>query len=517
MVSYKTLNKTALDYDPQQLRRQRLLFEGGTNLLKIDNLSIFIKLNAKEGKLSYLERLGLASYDNSLAEITNSIVSQLCAQTLSVVPTSFLNTKKHDENALYFKLADNADQKGQNLNEVIKCLITSAQTHQFAYLGVDFPSIKPSSQADVSDHIPYFYSIEPECMINYQYDELGKLKWCVLKDISQPQPSPYSERDLTLYQFKIWEINEGMVTVSTYELTKDIREPAQDDDELVLITSILTEFKEIPIFKFTLPSAMYIFGLIGEQCANLLIKTTDLNYALHKSCFPTLVIQYGAEYPSNGDIGEVQSDISRISNAETQYADQNIIPLGGIDKYGFAEPHGHSYQIQLEVIKSQNDRLHQITHKMAQSISKNKGQAQSGQSQVESKKDIEIVLNSLGEIVKSFVKKLFTFISNHTDQTQYVVLGMDNYRSIDRAEVIDEASKIDLINIPSRTHKLLTAVRLSQELNYDASEADKLKVRQELEEAYQNMSPEEIKYGNQIILNPPNAQALTQQGAEKEE
>lgn len=506
-MKFKYLNTKNPDYNELRIKKLELLYCGGDELL--DNAKLFIPKESMENALAYSSRLKCASYRNHLAQIINDYVANLFSKALSVVPASDADDAttpgdniEGEGGEFYREFAADTDLKGNPLSNVLRDLLTESLTSGRAYLGVDFP--KPDQ---LPESLPeeeamglsraYTYCIPTLSMLDWQYDDFGKYTFIVLRNDIIQRKSLQDQRDMKTIQFKVWnKENDDSVSFEVYEIQCKVGKEPKGDEECTLTDSGKVSFKDIPVLCLDVPEQLWIGGLIGNLVVEHFKRYSALVFAENRSLFSLPVYKQGPELPANGDLNELQSNPGRGNQVANTMRLNGFAVIGGGDDITFEEPEGKCYELVDKQLSELVDAFHQITAQMANTVSANTSQAgRSGTSKKMDHHSKEIVLSAYGALVKEFAVKLYNLVSKaRVEDINWQALGMDNYKIIDRAMLLQEATTMNLIAIPSKTWKKKHLVRIAFDLTDDLTPEEQLTIKDEIDKNLEGMS-DDIIYG----------------------
>jgi hypothetical protein len=494
-IKYKILNQTNPEYEELQIRKLQLLYEGGHEILEHANL--FIPKEGMESPQSYMNRLQCSSYKNYFSEIVNSYTAEVFNKTLSVMPASDADDKSTKGVSLesttddfYQDFAENADLKGTSLVNLLKSTLSESMVTGKALLQIDFPKsdIKPLSlieEEELGTARAYLIPLPTLSMIDWSIDETaGTYNFCVIKSEYTDRTSLEQARDMKTIRFKVWQKEPtGIVTWKVYELKLKINKQPKPDDEFLLIEEGTVSFPEIPIICLQCPQELWVGNLIGYLCADHFKRYSSLIHAENRSLFSIPVYQQGPEVSSSGDLSELAQNPYRGSQAAIQMRHKGFAVTGPEDKIYFAEPDGKSYQLVNDQLNDLVDEIHRVTHLMANSISGSKNSvSMSGLSKIMDNRAKEIVLTAYGEVIKAFVIKLYKLISAaRNEPIMWAVLGLDEYRlTMDRDQLLKEATSLQLINIPSKTFKKALYTQIATQFIDSLTPQEQLVIQDEI-------------------------------------
>lgn len=489
---YRDIKATHPCYDAAKIKRHDLLYEGGSAILQ--QAALFIPREPTESMVAYNHRLKTASYKNYMASIIDGYTAQIFSKRMTVTPAVERDDEHLEEREaqtselppFYEEFMEDADLKGNSLEQCLREVVSEAMTHDEAYLGIDFPRLgaSPTSLRDEEEagaDRAYVFYIENESVVDWEYDEFDEPIWMVIRTEARPKGSPTAARDRRHIKFKVWERKDDTVSFKTWLLNIPAgREPA-DNDELTLVDEGTVSFKRIPVMRLRFDEELQVGRLIAEQCASIFRRDSSLIYAQSKSLFATLVFKLG-----ENTIQPAADDPSGGASLRAEAKDKGAIVVSAGDDVDFVEPSGAAFQMVHDGIKDDVEELHRITHTMAQGVLANStALGRSGLSKMQDNRAKEIVLTAFAEVVKDFVAQLMFVISEgRNERLEWHVHGMDNYSTVDRNDVLKEASMMGSLDIPSTSFKKWHMLRMLGQLGDDIPPEVMLEVKREIDEAY---------------------------------
>jgi hypothetical protein len=506
MPKYKVLNQTNPEYNELSIRKLQLLYEGGQSI--IDNATLFIPKEAIESSTTYKNRLQCASYKNYFSEIINSYTAEVFNKTLTVMPASDADdpttagTNIESEDNFYHEFAENADLKGNSLVNILKCSLIESAVVGKAYLSIDFPktNILPSSlleEEQLGSARAYLITIPTLSVIDWEIDDAsGTYKFMVIKSEYTSRSSLEESRDFKTIRFKVWQKEDsGLVTWKVYELKIKINTQPKPNDECILVDQGVVSFPEIPIICLDCPCELWIGNLIGSLCADHFKRYSSLVHAENRNLFSIPVYKQGPEVSNNGNLSEIADNPNRGMQAANQMRVKGFAVTGPDDEIYFAEPDGKSYQLVNDQLKELVDEIHRVVHLMANSISSTKNSnTMSGVSKLLDNRSKEIVLTAYGEVVKSFVVELYNLITKaRNEDIMWSCLGLDDYKlTMDRDQLLKEATSIQLISIPSKTFKKAMLTQIATQFLDSLTPQEQLVIKDEISKSIDSMSEDEL-------------------------
>jgi hypothetical protein len=159
--------------------------------------------------------------------------------------------------------------------------------------------------------------------------------------------------------------------------------------------------------------------------------------------------------------------------------------LGKDDAVGFAEPAGSSYELTQKELEKLIDEMFRIVHQMAHSVSNTKtGMYRSAASKMQDRFTTEIILSAYGSYVKDASRKIYNNLSEaRGENVVWNAVGLDKYDLEDRTTLIQEATALSLLELPSKTFRKEYLFRTANSLLGSVPPETQAVIKQELEDA----------------------------------
>ena len=520
-MKYKLLNQTNPEYDEIEIKKTQLLYEGGKSI--IDNANLFILKENIESQTAYDNRLKCASYKNYLSEIVNSYTSEVFNKTLTVMPANDADNKStpgeniDTADPFYQEFSNDADLKGNSLVCIIEDALSDAMVVGRSYLLVDFPKTdqQPSSlyeEETIGASRAYILPIPTLSVIDWEQDDTsGEYTFIKIKSEYTKVVLPDGNGPFKTIRFKIWTKENETVSYKIYEKQYKQKqnggyENPKKDDEFQVVDEGTVSFPEIPIVCMVCPSKLCVGNLIGSTCIDHFKRYSSLVYAENRNLFSIPIYKQGPELSDNGDLSEIAQNPNRGAQAAAQMRIKGFAVIGPDDDISFAEPEGKVYELVDTQLKELVDEIHKVTHLMATSISAT-GNAKnlSGTAKLLDNHSKEIVLTAYGEFVKTFIIKLYDLIAKaRNEDIVWSCLGLDDYKlTMDRDQLLKEATSIQLISIPSKTFKKAMLSQIASQFLEALTPQEQLVIKDEISQGVDGMEDEEM-YAKQAIDREPD-------------
>ena len=515
MVLFKILEQKNSCYDFNFLTRLSILYKGGYHVIR--NSDLFLHQLASETPPSFEDRKKCCSYMPFMSDIIDYYTSMLFSTEVGITEATDANdtstlgnaTDDHDIYRLFFAAAD---LKCRSMEEVMRHAVSDALIYSYSFVGLDFPKADQVPVNLLEEEVlqtarPYVYDVDPECVIDWSYNEADKFNWVKIKSDCVVQPDPL-QPPMHQIEYKIWTMENGFAKWSLYQtkLLKMDKFPAPND-EISLVDSGVTTFREIPILKLQMPPGLALGMKIGPICEDIYQRTSLLVNGQNKSLNAMRVVFLGDEssIPGGAQASMVQENPFRHLSVVADWESKGIGVLGANDKMEVIESKGHAFVVVSEQIDTLIQRLKEVVHQMANAAAPHSAAiGKSAQSKQEDRHSTEMLLTAYGNITRDFIKNIMSCISSaRSESIVWVINGLDNFTIEDRDQIIVEAAQFQSViqQSMSPTFTKLYTEKLYTALLDGASHDNAIIIRKELTENV-----------DKIPEFDPNKQAVDSQG-----
>lgn len=465
-MKYKILDRVHSEYRPEQYRELCDLYEGGWTILR--HAAKYLPRVIGESDKRYGQRLQDASYIPYFGEIVDYFVSNLFAQDLTVTPPS---DAEHPETPgvtpdekYYSTFYRNADRAGSPFADIVKCAFRDTLIYKRSAICVDFPTTE-NNAADRAEEDKlgladaYIYHIPAEDLRNWKHDDYGNLEWCIIKCTKIDDTDPLAEDIFYIDEFKIWSFDkEGKAKWIKYSIRYQLSQPPNSETEVEESDSGTTIFDEIPVCIFCVPDGLWVGNKVGPLAKEHFRRRSLMNSAESLSMVEIPYAKLGSEVGAfQGTLpSEAQQNPHRGEDPVSKFRSEGYVVLGADDDLGFVGPSGNAYTLVDRELQELRDEMFRVVHQMAQGVTTSGGSAtrRSGLSKIKDAEATVIILGEYGRLVRRFAEKIYKLISvARGEDVSWIARGLDTFEVDQRQQVIDEATKVDLINIPSTTFK----------------------------------------------------------------
>lgn len=505
--TYGQLCQKHPEYDGELWTNVGLLYRGGWEMLR--NASRFIEQAPRERSDFYKWRLRGTSYINYFARLVGYLTGSLFNETLNVgagTDPSSNEPKPLPDPAFYERFSTDCDLTGTDFSQFMRTTLTDALVYRRALVQVDLPRATtfsdgsaPANRAQEEElglNRAYLIALPIESMFDWEKSPDGRYVWCVLHRIRRDRATPLTNRKAYQHEFKLWWMADGLAryaVLRTKAIEKD--DELQPDDELQIVEpERLTSFTEIPIRDLDLPEALWVGNQAGPLCQEHFRRRSDLMGAMGRSLVEIPFVKLGPEIPAvHGPLSEAQSNPNRGHDVLGRGKEDAVI-IGSEDEIGFAGPSGRAFELARTECRDVREEIFASVNAMALQLENTASAVRrSGESKAEDRGATAIILTFLAQQTREFAQQVMGLVSSARRETvEWKASGLDTFDQEDRAQILEEASLLESLRIPSPTLQLLGRLKLANAILPNATAKEKTKIRKELEI---NSHPEEFAAG----------------------
>ncbi len=452
----QTINREHPEYASRKTmwRRYRDLYSGGEQLR--ERASEYLARRHKEPNEIYGERLQRVFYQNYIG----SIVDWYAATLMRRAPAVTFDGMGARAKRFYADLSGDCDFKGTTLAEFFRHGLVETLVCGTSYVVVDFPRANgpaaTRAEEDASGRSrAYLVNYGPDEVINWSYDETGRLDWVVI-------------RTVCLQQSKVTDAKWERETRWIYYDREDFKIFRQSGDSkpVELIDEGKHGFailKRVPVFRMKVSEGMWLTNKAALLQLEHFNKSNALSWALAMGLFATPVIYSDREW-------------SQIVG-ESYY-----IQMGPQDRFGWTEPEGKVYQIAADNLEKLKDEIYRVCYLLSQAGASSGSAHQSALGKQLDFSTTEEVLRAYGDMVKDTLRQVLSAIAEaRQDGGAIGVTGLDEFNIDDFSSDLKDAKNLLELGIqsPTLTKQVFKTIALKY-LN-DARPEIKNKVADEIE------------------------------------
>jgi hypothetical protein len=524
------LSQTHPDYNAERIQELEDLYVGGYQA--IERASTYLPKLVGEGSARWDERTKAAAYIPYLGEICDFFASNLFAQPLSVEPVDGQPAVSKD---FYEAFAEDADLASSSVVELLRRVFTTSLYQGRAYLGVDLPAAEPGFDPVTMSRLEeersgadraYAYELPVSQVIDWEIDtvvrrrvklsstsevvfDVGAFKWVTIYRYRYDRSDPSLKREKRIDEWKIWrKLDDGAIAWELYRLESAGTPSASASApgaSVPLVASGVTSFQRIPVLELRLPKGLWIGNKVGPINKEHWQRRSILNSSENRSLVAIPYVKLGSEAGSPIAPALVQRDHARGETLNDQFEAKGYVVLGADDEIGYAEPNGGANEIGEARLSKLVDEMHRVSHQMAASVSNTANAVgRSGASKKEDRSSTVTVLYAFGAIVREFARVLYETVSEaRGESVSWEARGLDRYELADREQLIDEGTKIDSMQIPSKTFAIAHKKFLASRLIPTLAPQQLAIINDEIEKSIDEKEKEDAERKKALLLAPP--------------
>jgi hypothetical protein len=431
------------------------LYAGGEQLRL--NACDYLVRRQKEPAPVYEERLRRVFYENYVG----SIVDWYAATLMRREPILLFEGSDGGAKRFYNLLSDDCDLKGTNLHEFFRQRFVQVMVFGSSFVVVDFPKTGDVAQTRAEEDASgrsraYLTDYAADEVINWNYDEAGRLDWVVIRT-SCLQQSKVSDAK--------WEKETRWIYYDreNYQIFRKTGE-SQAVEVVDRGRHGLAAQHRVPVFEMKVSEGLWLMNKAALLQSEHFNKSNALSWALTMGLFASPVIYSDKEW--NQVMGE-----------------SYFIQLGKEDRFGWTEPEGKVYQIAADNLVRLKDEIYRVCYLMNQAGSSSGGDLRmSGLSKQRDFGVTQEVLRAYGDMVKDAMKQVLRAIAEaRQDEVSIDVSGMDEFDIGDFSNELDDAKKLLDLGIASETLKKQVFKKLAFKYLCDARQEIKNRVAEEID------------------------------------
>jgi len=431
------------------------LYAGGEQLRL--NACDYLVRRQKEPAPVYEERLRRVFYENYVG----SIVDWYAATLMRREPILLFEGSDGGAKRFYNLLSDDCDLKGTNLHEFFRQRFVQVMVFGSSFVVVDFPKTGDVAQTRAEEDASgrsraYLTDYAADEVINWNYDEAGRLDWVVIRT-SCLQQSEVSDAK--------WEKETRWIYYDreNYQIFRKTGE-SQAVEVVDRGRHGLAAQHRVPVFEMKVSEGLWLMNKAALLQSEHFNKSNALSWALTMGLFASPVIYSDKEW--NQVMGE-----------------SYFIQLGKEDRFGWTEPEGKVYQIAADNLVRLKDEIYRVCYLMNQAGSSSGGDLRmSGLSKQRDFGVTQEVLRAYGDMLKDAMKQVLRAIAEaRQDEVSIDVSGMDEFDIGDFSNELDDAKKLLDLGIASETLKKQVFKKLAFKYLCDARQEIKNRVAEEID------------------------------------
>jgi hypothetical protein len=478
------------------------LAAGGVQLLRNKRVmhDVFPRHTVEHEKV-YEERQRRALYVGYANHVTGYLLAHLFSQSISMEIDSGETGEDgkpkpgKPTDAFYEDFAEDVSEPGgkkQSLNELLKEQIKTGMVKRRAWTLVDLPKPRVDANAETAasradqekagDLDAYAVALDPECVLDWEFDRTGALLWLLMVNATQKRAGLEGNRNMRREEYTFYDQAGWARYVFVYDVTKHPNGPPDDTAPSEPVESDTYQFKAVPVVPLELPDNLWLMNLIASAAISHFNLRSALNWAENKALFPQPFFAKAKREKGEVPVG-IAADESR-GTSQTMGVGYMLEGVQG-DTFEYVGPDCAPFEFAGEDLAALRDEMYRVVTVMAQSVD-NKGAAlkRSGESKKQDTAAMAIVLEAYGDYVREHAQDVYEMIERgRGDQPQaWCPRGQEKFDDVDSATLLDEALTISTLDVPSATFKVEYTMSVVTRWLGDRGDDDMLaKIRDELE------------------------------------
>lgn len=469
-IAYKHLKRTHPEYDAEYWRILRALYEGGRRLLR--DAVVMGKIfppHRDERPNIYRQRRSLAFFIPYPAEILGHIVAGLASDPIEMELGGDDGEEKKPLPPYYQGFYEDVTAAGagaMSLNKLLTEQIRTGLQTGAAWTLVELPPAvdgdgepveydSPAEQEERGALNAYAVKIEPECVVDWEFDDTGELDWALLHFVHRPRPTLEDSRGMVRERWKFYT----RYSWTEYEVVHPEDAELKDDDIVPVRGEGDHSFRRVPLAHMRLPDGLWAMDKIESLAREHFNKRSALGWGERQSLIPDLYEFLGPEDAAKGAvIGGTQEDPDRAVNQ--QRGPGYVQRRGAGDRAEFVGPEVGAFAEARTSCDSLRDDMHRVLHQMALSTPNTASALKrSAESKEMDTAAVGIILMALGELAREHARSIYNLVSRGRGDGdkeyvgEWVAGGMATFDVVAVATAIADALSIDALNIESPTFR----------------------------------------------------------------
>jgi len=444
-----------------------LLYEGGAALkARCERL---LKKRPREDEEVYAARMDRSTYQN----ILGTGLGWYGAALFETMPEIFFNGKSGSE--AYTKFLQDCDGIGTTYVDFFKRVFQVMLTYGAGWVLTDLQaldsgeappaSLEEERQRGLLD--PHLACYSPLNIINWQTDEMGKLKWAVVK--TEVQQQEFLEKAEIVTTFYYYDRENFRVYEDRRSPEEQTRIATDDSGRMAKLIRqgrhALAHVNRLPLRRVTLSEGLWLANRAYLLLVDHFNQDNTLAWMLFMSNLAMPVV-----------IGDV--DPSGMTYSEIGYLH---FPSGTL--YQWSEPEGKSLVHSAKRVESLREECFRSMNLQAQGRSMRATPAmQSGRSKILEMAPAKQILSGMGDDVRGHMQDVLTDVrdARHEPDVEPDVRGLTFQEDMSTEEVFAVSSFLKL-RIPSRLLEKSVMKKVAKAWLIDANRDELVKVYEEID------------------------------------
>lgn len=446
-MQLQDLNAQSPQYDAETWLKYHSLYRGGKTFR--DNIELFLPQNDMEPAPTYAKRKRESCYRSYVGPIVDFFSAQLMSAKFGLRAKSLDDDNIVGEpDPFYTLLKEDVDGIGTDLVDFMRARFTTSVVKGSAWWLVEMPNdggVSPESRAEWTERNlgrGRIGAIEPECVLDWECDEIGQLLWVIVAGESSPRRDPRASRDTIRKTWRVYDRTH----VETFEIAHKRGEVLRPDQEIPSVSYAPHGFSQVPIVKMSVPDGLWIVDRVADAQVEHFRLSSGLGWAIRRTCYAILVLKSKdkASPPTMG---------------------LHFTTIDVDEAFEWCAPGSESFKVIGDEIKSQKDEIYRVAQQMALGVDNNAAAVgRSAESKSQDSGATEVCLVAYGAVVREAIEKTYDLMASaRGDAYHWSVEGFDSFNLASASIALENAANAIALSIPSET--------LRKELYVDAAYA----------------------------------------------
>lgn len=465
-ILLENLDCTNSGYDAEYWADLDALYRGGKAFR--ERIRRFLPQNMMEPGAVYDQRLREASYRSHMGPMIDYFVAWLFSGSFAIRAKDDAGVTIAEPNPFYARFREDVGgdvDMTDFMKERFKSALVKKRAHWICELADDGQPDWPSNMAEFERRgfgRATLRRIDPEDLYDWELDEKGNLRWCVVHAHRRVRPSVFVTRSWNVETWKVYDATN----VTTFEITyEDGKRPAS--------TELISQkepprphgFLQVPLGTLEIPEGLWIANRLADPQQEHFRMATGLAWAIKRTCYamPVFHLEEATRPPVMG----------------TGY----YIMLGLQEKMEWSSPQNQSFDVISKEVDAQRNDMFRMGHQMALGLDNNaETVGRSADSKDQDNAATRVMLNAYGAIVAASVEETYEMVSDARGDrdVSWSIEGFSGYDTATAPEVIANAINAQMVNIPSKKFLTEIKVKVANATMPEMSQDMKDQIRQEI-------------------------------------
>lgn len=437
-MKYKLLKATNPALDIEHLLDLVALYRGGKCFR--ERIARFLPKNEFEEDARYELRKQQAPYRSYVGPI----IDKFAASLISAPPSGQVVDEQgaqSDPDEFWTEWRANVDGNGTDLSEFFREQFSDALMKKRSLWSVTAPSdegVKPASKAEFDERglgNVVLKELETQDVLDWEADKSGALKWLIHRECERKRNDPRKDsRDKITERFTIYDRE----AIEVFEIEYEPGKEPQDEADIPSVSRQEHSLGQVPVVVLEMPAGLAVAERIEDNQVEHFRLNAALSWAIKTTCYamPVFKLIDGNNPPSFG-------------------AGKGII-LDALDEIDWLAPPVQQLGVIAEKILAEKDEIYRVVHQMADGVNNNASAVgRSADSKAIDSMAMRVIMESYSVLLRDAVQRTYELAAAwRGEKLNWTVTGLDNYDDIDLGSLLEAATQVNGIGVPSETFEV---------------------------------------------------------------